>query len=146
MLARESSVSWRTLRPYIMHEIEPGLAPEIPPKPWLAPAQMQLAKKVLANETRRHSQTGSRLELKGKRFGRLIALRMVGADRGRNIIWLCRCDCGRTKPVAASNLRTGDTRSCGCLKRESARRVADLIRPKAMAAIRAKGARTRGVA
>jgi len=137
MATVEAAVAWRTLRPYYTHELEPGRAPEIPFKPWLDPAQMELAKKVQANEKSRRIQLGSRLKLKGRRFGRLIALHTSGT-RARSILWLCRCDCGQRKLVAATNLQTGDTRSCGCLKRESARRIADLIRPKAMAAIRAK--------
>lgn len=34
-------------------------------------------------------------------------------------MWLCKCDCGQSTIVEASNLTTGNTKSCGCL-RESA--------------------------
>jgi hypothetical protein len=34
-------------------------------------------------------------------------------------VWLCRCECGRTTEVVASLLSAGDTRSCGCLRRET---------------------------
>lgn len=30
--------------------------------------------------------------------------------------WLCKCDCGRIKNIAANALTTGHTRSCGCVK------------------------------
>jgi hypothetical protein len=29
--------------------------------------------------------------------------------------WLCQCDCGNTKIVSAGNLKSGQTKSCGCL-------------------------------
>lgn len=54
----------------------------------------------------------------GARFGRLLVI--GDAPRtGRNRLLLCRCDCGVEKPVLAHSLSTGDTRSCGCAKREA---------------------------
>lgn len=32
----------------------------------------------------------------------------------RQIWWLCRCVCGRTKVLRSSDIRNGDTKSCGC--------------------------------
>jgi hypothetical protein len=58
-------------------------------------------------------------DLIGARFGRLLVL---GRDvsKGCPVYWNCRCDCGREKSIAATNLR-GGTRSCGCLFLESCR-------------------------
>ena len=51
------------------------------------------------------------------RFGNLVAIKNTGKrDKGRNLIWLCQCDCGNTCEVSGNNLRTGHTKSCGCLK------------------------------
>jgi len=58
---------------------------------------------------------GRLLDLSGQRFGRLVA---ASREEGR---WLCRCDCGGTKRVAAGHLREGVTRSCGCIARERGR-------------------------
>jgi hypothetical protein len=33
-------------------------------------------------------------------------------------IWNCRCDCGSELKVAGLSLRSGTSRSCGCLRRE----------------------------
>ncbi len=55
-----------------------------------------------------------------QRFGRLLVL-LRGDNRGGRPWWLCRCDCGRELTVAASSLRTGNTRSCGCLAAETKR-------------------------
>lgn len=50
----------------------------------------------------------------GVRFGRLVIVRRSGSDARREIVWECRCDCGRVTKALASNLRTGNTTSCGC--------------------------------
>lgn len=54
-----------------------------------------------------------RVDLRGNRYGRLIALEPVEARRG-NAVWRCRCDCGRECQAAANNLKNGHTTSCGC--------------------------------
>ena len=58
--------------------------------------------------------------LAGQRFGRLTALyRTRAANQGKYAMWHCRCDCGNEKNVRAHDLRSGHTRSCGCLDRET---------------------------
>jgi len=42
--------------------------------------------------------------------------------------WLCKCDCGEYVFVAESDLKSGDTRSCGCLRRETSRKTISLNR------------------
>jgi len=62
----------------------------------------------------------TKLNLLGQRFGRLVVLRQT-ADRGKGTVWECQCDCGLTLTVKAGPLRTGHTKSCGCLVRERVR-------------------------
>ena len=63
---------------------------------------------------------GFALDLKGRRFGRLVVTgRAPARPRDKNAMWTCQCDCGGWAVVAASNLATS-TRSCGCLARETA--------------------------
>jgi len=58
-------------------------------------------------------------DLTGKRFGRLTAIKMVDKDQKKNInLWLCRCDCGNEVIVRTSGLLSGDTQSCGGIKKE----------------------------
>jgi len=57
-------------------------------------------------------------DLTGERYGRLMALTYVGVDKNRNSTWLCECTCGKTTIVSSKSLRSGNTRSCGCLKLE----------------------------
>ena len=52
-----------------------------------------------------------------KRFGRLVAIEPTNKRYGSNIIWKCKCDCGKLCYVNTCNLKNS-TKSCGCLKLE----------------------------
>lgn len=61
------------------------------------------------------------IDLIGQRFGRLVVVSSAPRRPGhRAAWWLCRCDCGSEMEARADGLRTGNTRSCGCLKRDTA--------------------------
>jgi len=60
-----------------------------------------------------------RLDRIGERFGRLTIKRFIGTNKYWQGIWECECDCGNTTTVHYSNLHSGTTKSCGCLKKES---------------------------
>ena len=65
---------------------------------------------------------GGRLtDLTGMRFGRLLVVSQGPTD-GRGAQWHCVCDCGAKKLAKAKRLVQGNTRSCGCLKREANQR------------------------
>lgn len=63
-----------------------------------------------------------RLDLTGKKVGRLtvISLHSLGGKAGGKTCWNCRCDCGKMIIVFSSNLVRHHTKSCGCLKIETA--------------------------
>ena len=55
----------------------------------------------------------------GNRYGRLLVLeKTTRRDCNKSIIWECQCDCGKITYVTTRNLRSGKTRSCGCIQRE----------------------------
>lgn len=62
---------------------------------------------------------GPLVDMAGWRFGKLTVLEKVDNAHDGHPIWLCRCDCGRTKRVRSGNLRNGGTTSCGCVYRAS---------------------------
>jgi hypothetical protein len=62
------------------------------------------------------------MDLSGKHFGRLVARIFVGRSRSGKHLWFCDCVCGGTNTVSTSDLRGGNTRSCGCLKVDSSKR------------------------
>ena len=65
-----------------------------------------------------------KVDLTGRRFGRLTVVERLGYDTQTNSVkYACRCDCGNETVVSASNLRTnGHTTSCGCLQEENRHR------------------------
>jgi len=69
-------------------------------------------------------------EERGKRHGRLVVLARIGSTRDRQATWLCRCDCGKEVVVRGADLRSGNTQSCGCWKRESFIRQSQRINRK----------------
>ena len=56
-------------------------------------------------------------DLTGMRFGRLVAIKIVGTAKSGHKIWLCKCDCGNDHEVTSASLQKGST-SCGCYKAE----------------------------
>lgn len=66
-----------------------------------------------------------KMDLTGKRFGRLVVIRQEGMSPGKRkrSLWLCVCDCGQTKLSSIATLRSGDCLSCGCLVREQPHRT-----------------------
>ena len=65
-----------------------------------------------------------RTSLLGKRFGRLVVLEYAGDDHigsDNNSAWVCKCDCGKTAIVSDGKLKSGHTKSCGCLVSEKAK-------------------------
>lgn len=59
-----------------------------------------------------------RKKLVGRVFGKLIVLSATDKKYIRQVIWLCQCECGNTVEVCTKNLTSGNTRSCGCLRKE----------------------------
>jgi hypothetical protein len=56
-------------------------------------------------------------DLTGRRFERLSVIERDWTRKGA-AYWRVLCDCGTELSVTSQCLRTGHTRSCGCLKRE----------------------------
>lgn len=54
-------------------------------------------------------------DLTGQAFGRLTVIGYAGKR-----LWNCVCSCGATKAIGGHYLRSGTSRSCGCLAREIA--------------------------
>lgn len=55
-------------------------------------------------------------DLTGKRFGRLIVLGLEFV-KGQSH-WRCKCQCGKETVVQRAHLKSGTTKSCGCLREE----------------------------
>lgn len=57
-------------------------------------------------------------DLTGKVFDRLTVVGLACRDSGR-ISWFCRCVCGHRTVVRGCNLQSGNSRSCGCISKDS---------------------------
>jgi len=55
--------------------------------------------------------------IKGQRFGRLTTLKLVGKSKWGHYVWECQCDCGNIVNVISKSLNSGETKSCGCLRK-----------------------------
>lgn len=58
-----------------------------------------------------------RIDLTGHVYGQLEVLERA-PNQGRKLVWRCRCECGEETLAMGGNLRSGHTRSCGCLHGE----------------------------
>lgn len=52
-------------------------------------------------------------DLTGQKFGRLTVIEYVGNKK-----WKCKCDCGNIVEVKSKSLCSGNTKSCGCYRKE----------------------------
>lgn len=64
-------------------------------------------------------------DLTGKRFGMLSVIKRSDerSNKKAYALWDCICDCGNKKTVPSMYLQNGHTTSCGCLSKESRRRI-----------------------
>jgi hypothetical protein len=69
-----------------------------------------------------------RKNLSGEVFGKLTVLEATTERKRGQVVWLCRCACGKEHRVAGSLLTTGRTKSCGCYRREAGKRLGSASR------------------
>jgi hypothetical protein len=57
------------------------------------------------------------IDLTGRKFGRLTVIQRVGT-KNKSPLWKCECDCGNFLETNTRSLKTGNTKSCGCIHSE----------------------------
>jgi hypothetical protein len=60
-------------------------------------------------------------DLQGQRFGRWTIVKEVGRSKDGCALWECHCDCGTIRDRTTNALKSGLSKSCGCLTKEKAR-------------------------
>ena len=55
------------------------------------------------------------VDLTGQKINRLLPIEIIDKNP---VVWRCKCDCGSLLELTAANLVSGNTKSCGCLRRE----------------------------
>ena len=58
----------------------------------------------------------------GRKFGRLTVVEKTNRKIRGIVVYKCKCDCGKTTVVSSVDLVTGNTKSCGCLGKNYAKR------------------------
>lgn len=59
------------------------------------------------------------IDMMNKQMGRLTVISRVESKSNR-ATWLCKCSCGTMIVVEGYSLRSGNTKSCGCLQKDKA--------------------------
>lgn len=54
----------------------------------------------------------------GAKYSRLTVRESLGVDKHKKRLWLCDCECGKTVRATSRAIATGNTKSCGCLRKE----------------------------
>ena len=57
------------------------------------------------------------VNLAGQKFGKLTVIELDPKQEDRRK-WICKCECGNTVSVREYNLKSGNTKSCGCTRKE----------------------------
>lgn len=58
------------------------------------------------------------IDLTGEKYGRLTVVKRVESSKSGKARWECKCSCGNTTIAISTDLRTGNTQGCGCLRNE----------------------------
>ena len=59
----------------------------------------------------------------GNKYGRLFVIKRVENNHRGDAQWECECDCGNVIVTKGISLRSGHTKSCGCLQKETIQKV-----------------------
>lgn len=86
---------------------------------WIDTQKLKLNKTkscgCLRKETSRQNQF---INITGIRFGQLIAISYSHSNLQKQSVWLCKCDCGNEVKINGHDLQTGNTKSCGCFRKQ----------------------------
>ena len=66
---------------------------------------------------------GKQKDITGMCFGYLTAIEPTEKRERRDVVWLCRCKCGKEVEVPATRLILNNTLSCGCIQKETIKRA-----------------------
>ena len=61
---------------------------------------------------------GKFIDIASQTFGRLTAIEVSHKNKHGNLYWKCQCECGNIHIVYLYSLKSGKTKSCGCLQKE----------------------------
>lgn len=79
------------------------------------------------------------IDIKDKKFGKLVVIKLNNIDNKTGAYWLCECECGNIVIVLGVHLRNGVVKSCGCLSESFiASKIKEYLKENYMAKIEYK--------
>lgn len=63
----------------------------------------------------------TKIDMMGKKFNRLTVVEATDIKKDGKLHWKCKCDCGNEIIACGKLIRSGNTKSCGCLQKEKAK-------------------------
>lgn len=65
---------------------------------------------------------GKLIDMTGQKIGYLTVLNLdeIKTKQNKQAYWICKCDCGNLKSISRKAMKSGNTSSCGCLRRKTA--------------------------
>jgi 5-methylcytosine-specific restriction endonuclease McrA len=79
---------------------------------------VERATSTLTKDTKSCCGCSKYSDITNSRFSRLVAVEKIDEVYHRSPIWECLCDCGNVVNVPINRLKSGHTKSCGCLHRD----------------------------
>lgn len=68
---------------------------------------------------------GTIKDITGQRFGRLVVIEKTEIKPNKGVYWKCKCDCGNVVEKLGCDLRSGNTKSCGCITKENLKKYSE---------------------
>lgn len=75
---------------------------------------------------------GAYKDLTNQKFGKLVCKKDVGRTKNGNVLWKCKCECGNYTVVDSGSLKTGNTKSCGCMRNKRLENFGELQKKHGM--------------
>ena len=60
----------------------------------------------------------NKIDILGQQFGKLTVIEALPSNRRGDAMWKCKCECGKIIKTTGKALRSGETKSCGCVRIE----------------------------
>lgn len=67
------------------------------------------------------------IDLTNQKFGKLTVISESSQKTDNHVKWNCLCDCGNSCVVSGRALRSGETKSCGCLKSSGELKIIQIL-------------------
>ena len=76
---------------------------------------------TFVNGLPKHGNKKMLKDIRGERFGRLVVEEFAyqkKTEHNTASYWVCKCDCGNIITTSSNSLKSGSTKSCGCIRKE----------------------------